>query len=167
MFLRIPFSSDALCTEQLNCRHARRVPVVFRSRGFTLIEVLVVMAVLAILATIALPSYSRYVTRGNLVEATNSLSEYRVRMEQFYQDARSYQNPAGECGAPPPANLQNFAVACAIAAGGQAYTATATGAGATTGFVYSINQANVRATAALPSHWGTLPADAGTRWVTR
>ena len=167
MPVRFQFFPDARYTEQLNKCDALRVSGAFRSRGFTLIEVLVVMTVLAILATIAVPSYSRYVTRGNLVEATNSLSEYRVRMEQFYQDARSYQNAAGECGAVPPANLQNFAVACAIAAGGQAYTATATGAGSTAGFVYSINQANARATVALPSHWGTLPADAGTRWVTR
>jgi type IV pilus assembly protein PilE len=138
-----------------------------KQRGFTLMEVLVVMAVLAILASIAMPSYSRYVTRGNLVEATNALSEYRVRMEQFYQDNRSYQNGAGACGVPAPAGLQNFAVACAIAAGGQAYTATATGAGSTNGFVYTINQANVRATTSLPTHWGALPADAATRWVTR
>ncbi len=61
----------------------------------------------------------------------------------------------------------NFAVACAITAGGQAFTATATGAGTTNGFVYTINHANVRATTAIPAHWGVLPADAGTKWVTR
>ena len=148
----------------LNMLHA--VPTA-PSRGFTLIEALVVMTILAILATIAVPNYTRYVTRGNLVEATNALSEYRVRMEQFYQDNRSYQNVAGDCGVAVPANLQNFGIACAIAAAGQAYTATATGAGSTAGFVYTINQANVRATTSLPTHWSSLPADAATRWVTR
>ena len=132
-----------------------------------MIEALIVMSVLAILAAIAIPNYTRYVTRGNLVEATNALAEYRVRMEQFYQDNRSYQNGAGVCGAAVPANLQNFAVDCRIAAAGQAYTAAATGAGSVAGFAYSINQANVRATTALPTHWGSLPADAATRWVTR
>ena len=136
-------------------------------RGFTLIEALVVMTVLAILAAIAIPNYSRYVTRGSLVEATNALAEYLVRMEQFYQDNRSYAGAGGGCGAAPPANLENFGVACVIAAGGQAYTATATGANIAAGFGYTINQANVRATTAMPAHWGTLPADAGTRWVTR
>ncbi len=134
--------------------------------GFTLIEAMVVMAVLGILAAIGIPNYSRYVTRGNLVEAGNALAEYRVRMEQFYQDNRTYAN-AGACGPAVPANLDNFAVACVIGAGGQAFTATATGAGSTAGFVYTINQANVRATAAIPAHWGALPADAGTKWVTR
>jgi len=141
--------------------------VINSARGFTLIEALVVMTVLAILAAIAIPNYSRYVTRSSLVEATNALAEYRVRMEQFYQDNRSYAGAGGGCGAPLPANLENFGVACVIAAGGQAYTATATGANVALGFGYTINQANVRATTALPAKWGALPADAGTRWVTR
>ena len=135
--------------------------------GFTLIEVMVVVAVLGILAAIAIPNYSRFVTRGNLVEATNALAEYRVRMEQFYQDNRTYVNAGGVCGQAIPGGLDNFAIACAIGAAGQAFTATATGAGTTAGFVYTINQANVRATTAIPAHWGTLPGDAGTRWVTR
>lgn len=135
--------------------------------GFTLIEVMVVVAILGILAAIAIPNYSRYVTRGNLVEAGNALSEYRVRMEQFYQDNRTYANVGGICGQVVPAALDNFGVACAITAGGQAFTATATGAGVTNGFIYTINQANVRATTAIPAYWGTLPGDAGTKWVTR
>ncbi|MGZ8994676.1 MAG: type IV pilin protein [Burkholderiaceae bacterium] len=135
--------------------------------GFTLIEVMVVVAVIGILAAIAIPNYSRYITRGNLVEAGNALAEYRVRMEQFYQDNRTYQNAGGACGQAVPAGLDNFAVTCAITAAGQAFTATATGAGTTNGFVYTINQANVRATTAIPAHWGTLPGDAGTKWVTR
>lgn len=134
--------------------------------GFTLIEALVVVAIFGILASVAIPNYSRYVTRGNLVEAGNALSEYRVRLEQFYQDNRSYAN-AGACGPALPAGLANFTVACVIGAGGQAFTATATGAGNTAGFVYTINQANVRATTAIPASWGALPADAGTKWVTR
>lgn len=137
-----------------------------RSNGFTLIEAMVVVAVLGILAAIGIPNYSRYVTRGNLVEAGNALAEYRVRMEQFYQDNRTYAT-GGACGQAVPVGLQNFAVACAIAAGGQAFTATATGAGTTAGFVYTINQANVRATTAIPAHWGALPGDAATKWVTR
>jgi type IV pilus assembly protein PilE len=135
--------------------------------GFTLIEVMVVVAVLGILSAIAIPSYSRYVTRGNLVEAGNALAEYRVRMEQFYQNNRTYQDAGGACGQALPAGLDNFAIACAILAGGQAFTATATGTGSTTGFTYTINQANVRATTAIPAHWGTLPGDAGTRWITK
>ena len=137
------------------------------AKGFTLIEAMAVLAVLGILAAIGIPNYSRYVMRENLIEAGNALAEYRLRMERFYQDNRSYQSAGGGCGQAVPSVLDNFAVACAITVGGQAFTATATGAGTTNGFVYTINDANARATTAIPAHWGVLPADAGTRWVTR
>ena len=46
--------------------------------GFTLIEAMVLVAVLGILAAIGIPNYSRYITRGQLVEAGNALAEYRA-----------------------------------------------------------------------------------------
>ncbi len=134
--------------------------------GFTPIEAMVVVAVLGSVAAITVPNYSRYVTRGHLIEAGNALSEFRGRMEQFYQDNRTYAT-AGACGQTVPSSLDNFVMACVTAIGGQAFIATATGAGSAAGFVYTINQANVRSTTAVPSHWGTLTADAGTKWVTR
>ena len=134
--------------------------------GFTVIEAMVLVAVLGILAAIGIPNYSRYITRSNLVEAGNALADYRADMEQFYQDNKTYAK-AGSCGQAVPTNVDSFAVACVIASGGQAFTATATGAGNTAGFVYTINHTNVRATAAIPSHWGALPGDAASTWVTR
>ena len=134
--------------------------------GFTLIEAMVVVAVVGILAAIGIPNYSRYVTRGNLVGAGDALAEYRSRMEQFYKDNRTYAK-AGTCGQALPTHLDSFAITCATATGGQAFTATATGAGSNAGFVYTINHANVRATAAIPSHWGSLTRDARNTWVTR
>ncbi|MEO8187562.1 MAG: pilus assembly protein PilE, partial [Burkholderiaceae bacterium] len=89
-----------------------------------------------------------------------------TRMEHFYKDNDTYAK-AGGCGEATPASVDGFAIACVVAAGGQAFTATATGVGSTSGFVYSIDHANVRATTALPSHWGSLPLDAGSTWVTR
>jgi len=138
-----------------------------RAVGFTLIELLVAMAVLAILAAIAIPSYTKYVQRGDLVEATQALSQYRVQMEQYYQDNGNYG--AGGCGAPLPAGLVNFTVACALNGGSQAYTATATGnaAGPVNGFQYTINQLNQQQTLSIPASWGALPANAGTSWIVK
>lgn len=138
-----------------------------RAHGFTLIEVLIVCTVLAILAAVAVPQYTRYIQRGNLVEATNALAEYRVRMEQFYQDNRSYNGAGGGCGAAVPAGLANFAVTCATANAGQTYVATATGAGSTNGFVFTIDQANARRTTGLPASWGTVPVGGMDGWKTR
>ena len=109
--------------------------------------------------------------RGQLQEAFSNLSDYRVRMEQYYQDNRSYANGAN-CGAAaiPGGNIKNFGYLCALnttagAPAGQSYTMTATGtSGGVTGYIYTINERNVKATTATPA-WGALPADAGSRWV--
>lgn len=140
------------------------------SAGFTLIELLIVMVVIAILASIALPSYTRYVQRGDLVEATNALAQYRVQLEQWYQDNNTYaDSTATTCGVAPPAGLTNFTVTCALAGGGgQGYTATATAnlGSPVNGFVYTIDQANNQQTTGLPSGWSSasLPA---TGWIVR
>ncbi len=53
------------------------------TRGFTLVEALITVAIVSILASIALPAYTDYITRSKLVEATTSLSDMRVRLEQY------------------------------------------------------------------------------------
>jgi type IV pilus assembly protein PilE len=120
-----------------------------RQRGFTLIEMLIVVAMIAILAAIALPNYRDYVTRGRLVEATAGLADARVKMEQYFQDNRSY--PSGCVIAPnaPGANnvqlmaLKNFTLVCA-GLGASTYTVTANGnaGGPMDGFSYTIDQDN-------------------------
>ena len=91
-----------------------------RQRGFTLLEVLIAIAIVAILAGIALPSYTRYVTRSKIQEATTNLLSMRVKMEQYYQDNRFYSPPVGRpvlapCaagGAVPAPALRYFRITC-------------------------------------------------------
>jgi type IV pilus assembly protein PilE len=127
-----------------------------RIRGFSLIELLVAVAIVSILASIAIPGYRDYVRRGKLAEAYTNLASQRVKMEQFYQDARTYNN-ACQAGtvAPKPADTINFQYTCNIA--DQTYTITATGlAGANlNGFVFTVDQNNNRATTSVPSGWTT------------
>jgi TonB family protein len=51
---------------------------------------MIVVVVLAVLAAIALPSYTDYVVRSKLTEAHTHLADLRVKMEQRFQDARTY-----------------------------------------------------------------------------
>jgi len=135
--------------------------------GFTLIEVMVVVAIIAILGKIAVPTYMRYIQRGDLVEGTQSLSQYRVQMEQYYQDNGNY-GAGGACGIGAP-TLVNFTLTCASANSGQTFAATATGKSASmlNGFVYTIDQGNNQQTTGLPSSWGSLTAAASTSWIIR
>ena len=140
--------------------------------GFTLIELMVVITVVAILAAIALPAYNDYVRRGQLTDGTTALADFRVRMEQFYQDNRTYAGNqcSGVCGASCSAT-QYFTYSCQLnttapLAPDQSYTGTATGnKGRTPGFVYTINEQNTRATTSA-TPWGASSTSAST-WVTR
>lgn len=126
-------------------------------RGFTLIELMVVVAVVAILAGIAMPSYFDYVRRGQLPEAQAALSDFRVKMEQYYQDNRNY-GTANCADAGPPSwsagngtliygTAQYFTFTCAQPGGNQTYTVTATGSSArAVGHAYTVDQNNARRT---------------------
>jgi len=124
-------------------------------RGFTLIEVMIVVAIVAILSLIAYPNYTDYLRRGHVQEAPATLLAYRAKMEQYYQDSRSYAKD-GDCAIAKPAApaVEYFRYDCSLSSSGQGYTATATGVGRTvTGLAYSIDQGNNRNTTCTGCAW--------------
>ncbi|AYQ30121.1 MULTISPECIES: type IV pilin protein [unclassified Polaromonas] len=54
------------------------------SAGFTLIEIMIVVAIVGLLAAIALPSYQSYIARGNRAAARVALSQAAQYMQRFY-----------------------------------------------------------------------------------
>jgi len=127
-----------------------------QSRGFTLIELMIVIAVIAILAAVALPSYNDHVLRSKLVEAHANLADLRVKMAQWFQDRRSYQNTAATgCGVTMPGmpgatQVKFFAFTC-VAPTASTYTITATGGTGLAGISFTVNESNVKATVVTPS----------------
>jgi len=134
------------------------------ARGFTLLEVMIVVAIVAVLAAIALPNYSDYIKRGKIIEATSGLSDMRTRMEQWYLDKRTYANGCTTYKATVQATIHSFTLDC-TAEGANNYKVTVTG-NAPDGmgaFVYWIDEQNTHGTDSTA--WGDAPTILC--WLTR
>jgi type IV pilus assembly protein PilE len=126
---------------------------------------MVVIAVIGILAAIGIPAYSDYLTRGRVPDATAALASKQVKMEQYFQDNRTYVGaPASIC--PDTTSGKYFNFSCAPASTATTYTLVATGKGPMSGFVYTVdkNNANTTTITTKPVWLAHTPNDC---WVTK
>lgn len=132
-----------------------------RSPGFTLLELLVAMAVAGLLTVIAIASYTSYIQRARLSEAFEGLTNYRLKMEQAFQDNGNFGTAA--CLVAVPADTPHFKFSCEIGNGGLSFVATAKGANKMEGRQFTVNDDGAQATTEFPGASG-LPAAC---WLTR
>lgn len=109
-------------------------------QGFSLVEMMVVVAIIGIVTAIAMPAYQDYVLTGNATEATANLANCRVQAEQYFQDNFTY---VGYVCAPTDAKYFSYSISNQSAT---TYTLVATGNTAQnmSNFQFSVDQNNAK-----------------------
>jgi type IV pilus assembly protein PilE len=119
-----------------NCVYKTHPPTTFtQAPGFTLIELMIVVAIVAILAAIAYPSYQGHVIRTRRAAAAVCMLEVAQFMERYYTTHLRYVDVAGEAPTIPATqcrtDLQNdYSIGLAHGTAAGAYTVQAVPRGA-------------------------------------
>lgn len=75
------------------------------TKGFTLIELMIVVAIIGILASIAIPAYQDYTIRAQVVESFSIASELKLSINDYYKARGSFPPDNAAAGVPEPRYL--------------------------------------------------------------
>ena len=140
-----------------------------RPRGFTLIELMIIVAIVAILAAIAFPYYSAYVRKARRVDAKNAVLDLASREEKFFSINNRYTAQASDLGyAALPSSVNSggssyYDLSVSVASGATGFVAQATPKGAqrddTACYSFRLDQLGVQSN--VGSDGTTVLADPG------
>jgi len=120
-----------------------------RNRGFTLIELMIVVAIVGILAAVAYPSYMSYLKKGNRSSAQAHLMDIAQSQQRYLLDARSYAPDLATLNMTTPSSVSPYYTIGISPTPGPppGFTATATpkaGTAQASDVTLSINDAGVK-----------------------
>jgi type IV pilus assembly protein PilE len=101
-----------------------------RSKGFTLVELMIVVVIMGVLSAVIYPSYVEYVARGARGDALSGIMRVANLQEQYYLDHRSFETDMTKLGlAADPFIVDNklYQVDSTVVGGNYTVTATAVG----------------------------------------
>jgi type IV pilus assembly protein PilE len=116
-----------------------------KNRGFTLIEMLIVMVVIGILAAIAIPSYQSQLRKGTRASAQALMADIANKQQFYLQSQRQYTTDYTQLGiAALPQEVSSF------------YNVTITANNTATPMTFTINAAPIAGTRQEADGWITL-----------
>ena len=115
-------------------------------KGFTLIELMIVVAIIAILAAIALPAYQDYTKRARVSEAVSLVAGAKSAVAEYYSNENAWPSSNTDAGLETSTNIKGKGVSSVAVAGQGVITATLTDkviTGGTLTFTPNDNQGSV------------------------
>jgi type IV pilus assembly protein PilA len=106
-------------------------------KGFTLIELMIVVAIIGILAAVAIPAYQNYVIRGQVTEGLSLASGWKTAISEYYAQNGAFPTCSSTTGGAG-------CVAATAASSGKYVSSVTVGAGGQTIITYSGSQANAK-----------------------
>ncbi len=98
-------------------------------KGFTLIELMIVVAIIGILAAIAIPAYSDYTKRAKVTELVTAGSACKASVSEYFQAEQAFPADIGDAGCSNTPTDKITSLALTANTGVITVTANATGAG--------------------------------------
>lgn len=101
-----------------------------QNKGFTLIEMLIVIAIIGVLASIAIPSYKNYMYTSRRAEGKTDLLKIQLGMEKWRANNNTYPSALSDAGFTDNSSYYNYAISGNTSS---AYLLTATAQSSQTG----------------------------------
>ncbi|MCP4701236.1 MAG: pilin [Gammaproteobacteria bacterium] len=122
--------------------------------GFTLIELMIVVALIGILSTMAIPTYQEYIIRGQIAEAMNLSDGVQKSIAEYYKEYQRFPADNQTAGAPEPKHMiSNFVTGVHVMDGAIHVTLGNRVNALAAGKILSLRPAYVNGSPATPISW--------------